>query len=55
MAEIGAAGTGGGYGQSAGRIESGGQLNPWQQQPQPQPIVASVAPWVIIPSYYNMD
>lgn len=43
MAEIGAAGTGG-YGQSAGRIESG-QPSPWQQQPQQQ-VVASVAPWV---------
>ena len=42
MAEIGAAGTGGGYGQSAGRIE-GGQPNPWQQS---APVVASVAPWV---------
>ena len=42
MAEIGAAGTGGGYGQSVGRIESG-QPNPWQQS---APVVASVAPWV---------
>ena len=42
MAEIGAAGTSGGYGQSVGRIE-GGQPNPWQQS---APVVASVAPWV---------
>jgi splicing factor 1 len=45
MAEIGGGtsiGGGAGYGQAAGRIESG-QSNPWQQQ---APVVASVAPWV---------
>lgn len=48
MAEVGggAGGGSGGYGQSAGRIESGGP-SPWQQ---PQPVVASVAPWVPSPS-----
>ena len=48
MAEIGAAGTSGGYGQSVGRIE-GGQPNPWQQS---APVVASVAPWVRQPQTF---
>jgi splicing factor 1 len=56
MAEIGAAGTSVGYGQSAGRIESG-QPNPWQQPQQSQPVAASVAPWVIPlpPSFWYMN
>ena len=42
--EIGAGGGGRGYGQSAGRLESGGP-NPWQHPQR----VASVAPWVHFP------
>jgi splicing factor 1 len=44
IAEIGAGGGGRGYGQSTGRLESGGP-NPWQHPQR----VASVAPWVHFP------
>ena len=53
MAEVGGGAGGGGYGQSAGRIESG-QGNPWQQQ-QPQQAMVSVAPWVRFPpSFFEL-